>query len=124
MVFQRTRIHKKTGRSYTYWEERYRENGKVKSRHLGKSPRRWYQPIPDEERGLRYIDQLIEKYPGDPFATKAAEIEAARAAVSKELGVDLSPSAVPIEKVSPAEKSPSPETAPDAAPSAPGDKSE
>lgn len=68
-MFQRTRI--KNGRSYTYWEERYREGGKVKSRHLGKL-RFIPSPITQEQRGLAYIDRLVEKYPGDPFAAKAA----------------------------------------------------
>jgi hypothetical protein len=125
-----TRIRTINGKQYLYEEHRYREGGKVKSRsvYLGPAggsartgrgggvggapaPRRWYQPIPDEERGVVYIDKLVEKYPGDPVVTKAAEMKAAATPATAEMA-------------SLAERSPSPETAPDAAPSAPSEESE
>ena len=88
MVFQRTRIIK--GRTYTYWEERYRENGKVKSRHLGKRLAAvigaLLEPVPPEERGLAYIDRLMEKYPSPeapPAPPAPAPIEKAPAVASE-----------------------------------------
>lgn len=121
MAFQRTR--NVNGRTYTYWVEAYRdENGEPRQRHLGKRLLGLLPaPIPEEEKGLAYIESLVEKYPGDPFAEKAAKQEAAKSDLAKELGVDLSPTTGPVEKAT-SERGPSPETAPDADASAPGDK--
>ena len=104
MAFTRTRTI--NGKQYTYEEHRWREGGKVRSKSVylgpGVKPRAIFTPIRDEERGLRYIERQMAKYPGDPFATKEAERQAATNTVGKELGVTLSQEG---EEVTPIEKS-------------------
>lgn len=89
MAFKRTKIVRKNGKTYTYtyWQKSERVSKKVRSFHLGKVPR--------EEMGLAYIERQIEQYPGDPFASRAAEAKAMREKVGKDLGVDLAKSGVP-----------------------------
>lgn len=62
MAFLRTII--RNGKRYQYFQQSVRVGKRVKSLHLGK--------VPPEKVGLRYIERLIEKYPGDPFAPKSA----------------------------------------------------
>jgi hypothetical protein len=84
MTFLRTVT--RNGKQYSYFQHSVRAGKKVRSLHLGK--------VPPKQVGLAYIARQTEKYPGDPFATKAAELEAVREKVGKELGVDLAKSGV------------------------------
>lgn len=73
-----TRIRKIGNHSYLYEETRWREGKRVRSRSkcLGRvagAITQAFTPVAPEQQGLRYIERLIEKYPGDPYAAKAAE---------------------------------------------------
>ena len=96
MAFLRKKTIRKNGKIYyyTYWQQSVRQGKRVLSLHLGK--------VPPEKSGLRYIERQIAKYPGDPFAAKAAERQAVKDKVAKELGVTFAKDG---ETVTPIEKS-------------------
>jgi len=113
MAYQVTRtIRKPNGRTYTYtfWQESVRVPGRKtpKTVYLGRGekPRRWWQPIPDEERGLKYIERQMEKYPELPEGLQVSERTAKAATLFKErtelnLQTKSADPVVPIEKSQP-----------------------
>ena len=82
MAFERIRTI--NGHRYLYRETRWREGKKVKSRsdYLGKFLE-LFAPIPEEDKGLRLIEQQIQEYPrqnaddptNDALKEKAAQEE-------------------------------------------------
>lgn len=127
------RIRTINGKQYEYLEERYREGGKVRTRSVYLGPVSKRNPVPLYEPAN--IEKMLEEY-GRQLKAEEGRLAIAKDKLSKELGVDLSPTTAPIDKgptaaseffaaerASPAQ-SPSHETAPDVAPSAPGEADE
>ncbi len=71
MAFIRTRTI--NGHTYSYLEERYRSGGKVRSKstYLGRILVA-LAPIAPEDRGLKYIARMMEKYPSPAVAPAPA----------------------------------------------------
>jgi hypothetical protein len=104
------RIRTINGQQYRYLEERYREGGKVRSRskYLGRVLG-VFTPIPREERGLRYIGKLMEKYPTPPVEQAKAVDERLMAGMRPKMSPD---NPVPVEKVSVSPSASAPASAP------------
>lgn len=108
------------GKQYAYEQTSYRVGKKVKtkSKYLGPVAS-FFTPIPVEERGLKYIGKLMEKYPSPPSAAEQViETVKERFTTDTDLKMPETPTAP-----SPAEKG-SHQTGqtPESAPSAEADK--